>query len=62
MKDGKVMLNKLKQYKFSPRTKEEMKQDFNFIFDDNANKNTSQAKDDGSKQEQSATQEEQKEK
>ena len=62
MKDGKVMLNKLKQYKFSPRTKEEMKQDFNFIFDDNTNKNTSQAKDEGSKQEQSATQEEQKEK
>lgn len=32
MKDGKVMLNKLKQYKFSPRTKEEMKEDFGFLF------------------------------
>ena len=33
MKDGKVMLEKLKQYKFSPRSKEEMKNDFQFIFD-----------------------------
>ena len=32
MKDGKVMLNKLKQYKFSPKTKEEMKADFAFLF------------------------------
>lgn len=34
MKDGKVMLDKLKQYKFSPRSKEEMKADFQFIFDE----------------------------
>lgn len=34
MKDGKIMLDKLKQYKFSPRTKEEMKADFNFLFTD----------------------------
>ena len=34
MKDGKIMLDKLKQYKFSPRSKEEMKADFNFLFDD----------------------------
>lgn len=31
LKDGKEMLNKLKQYKFSPRTKEEMKNDFAFM-------------------------------
>lgn len=34
MKDGKVMLSKLKQYKFSPKTKEEMKNDFNFLFEE----------------------------
>ena len=34
MKDGKVMLNKLKQYKFSPRSKEEMKADFDFLFNE----------------------------
>jgi F-type H+-transporting ATPase subunit alpha len=33
MKDGKIMLDKLKQYKFSPRTKEEMMNDFSFLFD-----------------------------
>lgn len=31
LKDGQEMLNKLKQYKFSPRTKEEMKNDFAFM-------------------------------
>ena len=35
MKDGKVILNKLKQYKFSPKTKEEMKADFAFLLDEN---------------------------
>ena len=34
MKDGKVILNKLKQYKFSPKTKEEMKADFAFLMSD----------------------------
>ena len=34
LKDGQEMLNKLKQYKFSPRTKEEMKNDFAFIFNE----------------------------
>ena len=34
MKDGKVMLDKLKQYKFSPRTKEEMINEFSFLFDE----------------------------
>ena len=49
MKDGKVMLNKLKQYKFSPKSKEEMLKDFEFLFtseektteqNNNNNKNT----------------------
>ncbi len=31
LKDGQQMLSKLKQYKFSPRTKEEMKNDFAFM-------------------------------
>ena len=31
LKDGQQMLVKLKQYKFSPRTKEEMKNDFAFL-------------------------------
>ncbi len=31
MKDGKVMLDKLKQYKYSPRTKEQMIDDFKFL-------------------------------
>ena len=31
MKDGKIMLDKLKQYKFSPRTKEQMIDDFKFL-------------------------------
>ncbi len=35
LRNGKVMLDKLKQYKFSPRSKEEMKADFQFIFEDN---------------------------
>lgn len=34
LKDGQEMLNKLKQYKFSPRTKEEMKNDFAFMFNE----------------------------
>lgn len=34
MKDGKVILNKLKQYKFSPKSKEEMKNDFAFLFEE----------------------------
>lgn len=34
MKDGKVILSKLKQYKFSPRSKEEMKADYNFLLED----------------------------
>ena len=34
MKDGKVMLDKLKQYKFSPKSKEEMKKDFEFLFEE----------------------------
>lgn len=35
MKDGKIILNKLKQYKFSPRSKEEMKADYDFLINDN---------------------------
>ena len=35
MKDGKAMLGKLKQYKFSPKSKEEMIRDFDFLFDEN---------------------------
>ena len=45
MKDGKVILNKLKQYKFSPKSKEEMKNDFTFLFEEKteqAQENTSQ--------------------
>ncbi len=34
MKDGKVILSKLKQYKFSPKSKEEMKADFMFLLDE----------------------------
>lgn len=34
MKDGKVMLDKLKQYKYSPRTKEQMIDDFKFLTDE----------------------------
>jgi F-type H+/Na+-transporting ATPase subunit alpha len=34
MKDGKVMLDKLKQYKFYPRTKEQMIDDFKFLTDE----------------------------
>ena len=34
MRDGKVMLNKLKQYKFSPKTKEEMMNEFTFLFEE----------------------------
>lgn len=36
MRDGKVMLNKLKQYKYSPKTKDEMKSDFDFLFTEEA--------------------------
>ena len=35
MRDGKVMISKLKQYKFSPKTKEEMKSEFTFLFEEN---------------------------
>ncbi len=31
LRNGQEMINKLKQYKFSPRTKEEMKNDFKFM-------------------------------
>ena len=34
MKDGKIMLSKLKQYKFSPKSKEEMQHDFDFLFEE----------------------------
>lgn len=34
MKDGKIILGKLKQYKFSPKSKEEMKADFSFLFNE----------------------------
>ena len=34
MKDGRVMLSKLKQYKFSPKSKDEMKADFDFLFEE----------------------------
>ena len=34
MREGKVMLSKLKQYKFSPKTKEEMINEFNFLFEE----------------------------
>ena len=34
MKDGKIMLDKLRQYKFTPRTKEEMIKDFDFLFEE----------------------------
>lgn len=34
MKDGKVILNKLNQYKFSPKNKEEMKADFMFLLEE----------------------------
>ena len=35
MRDGKIMISKLKQYKFSPKTKEEMKGEFTFLFEEN---------------------------
>ena len=38
MKDGKVMLDKLRQYKFAPRTKEEMISDFDFLFEEDTQK------------------------
>ncbi len=34
MKDGRIMLDKLKQYKYSPRTKEQMIDDFKFLTDE----------------------------
>ena len=37
MKDGRVMLDKLRQYKFAPRSKEDMVKDFGFLFDDSVN-------------------------
>lgn len=44
MKDGKIMLDKLKQYKFSPRTKEEMIADFAFLFPENSNEQINKTK------------------
>lgn len=38
MRDGRGMLGKLKQYKFSPKSKEEMKNDFTFLFEENVDK------------------------
>ena len=35
LKDGKIMIDKLKQYKFSPKTKKEMIDSFSFIMDEN---------------------------
>ncbi len=47
MRDGRVMLEKLKQYKYSPKSKEEMKADFQFIFDkDNEEKEDSKKNND----------------
>ena len=40
MHDGKIMIDKLKQYKFSPKTKDEMKKEFDFLFE-SEEKNTS---------------------
>ena len=37
MKTGKVMLDKLKQYKFTPRSKEEMINDFSFLINEEKN-------------------------
>ena len=47
MKDGKVILNKLKQYKFSPKSKEEMKADFMFLFHDEVVQNDENKPSDG---------------
>lgn len=52
MRDGKVMLNKLKQYKFSPRSKEEMMADFDFLFDESKSEEVKNG-DDSSKQDES---------
>lgn len=46
MRDGKVMLEKLKQYKFSPRSKEEMKADFQFVFENDVSDKKEDKKDD----------------
>ena len=45
MRDGKVILDKLKQYKFSPRSKDEMKNDFMFLFNDEITKVANDDKD-----------------
>ena len=37
MKNGKIMLDKLKQYKFTPKTKEEMVNDFSMLFAEEKN-------------------------
>ena len=58
MKDGKVILGKLKQYKFSPKNKEEMKNDFAFLLEENValqqtvanNKNTTNQQNDSNQQ------------
>ena len=55
LKDGKVMIDKLKQYKFSPRSKEEMKADFDFVMnsnnDNNNNNETEKKPEDNNKKE-----------
>lgn len=45
MRDGKVIISKLKQYKFSPRSKEEMKSEFNFLFEENTSIDNTNSKD-----------------
>ena len=67
MKDGKVMLAKLKQYKFSPKSKEEMQQDFQFLFEekkeesDNEKSKTNNSNDQEQNQKETPTLETQKE-
>ena len=56
MKDGKVMINKLKQYKFSPKSKEEMKADFAFLL--NETKEENKPKDNQSAQNKTQTKDE----
>ena len=58
MKDGKVILNKLKQYKFSPKSKEEMKNDFAFLFEENTPEMKPKEEDDKENNNQAPPQEE----
>ena len=56
MRDGKIMISKLKQYKFSPKTKEEMKAEFTFLFEENTEpekKPDNESKPDNEKKEES---------